>query len=579
MEEINLKRLLEVTLSLKWIIAGMLVLMLAVGCLYTFCYVEPEYQSSIKLVLAQVVQNADQTQSPDAITQSDITMNNQLVSTYTEIIKSKNVLKRVNEALGLEMSTDALSKKIKVTSVEKTQIMKITITDRNSELAQKIATELANAFKQEVMAIYKIDNVNIIDEAEISNTPSNINHIKDIIIFEMLGIFLSCGIVLIIYLMDTTLKDEKDIETEIGVPSLGMLPLYKEEIDGQRSELLSFDDSKSPITECFRTLRTNLVFARNNKNLKNILVISSFSSEGKSYVAANLAMSFAKTNKKVIIVDADMRKGRQHTIFNIKNSKGLSNCLTKISKFDSTSINQIAKYVKTTEYQNIHLIPSGRRPANPLELISSDKMIELLSILNKIYDYVIIDGTPTNIVSDSVALSKYVDATVVVAEYKKTKIEAINKVKKSIENVGANITGIILNKCPITEKAYTDKYYYAESSEEVTTSKEKSNSNDATASKDTTPKTFTDLIQDIDFDQEEFDYEEALNTKKEVLTPNIPEGNLVDYKLENISTEISSLKDIMLKMSMSMNDSKTNSYKKEIDALKKEIEELKAKLK
>ncbi|MBP3596138.1 MAG: polysaccharide biosynthesis tyrosine autokinase [Clostridia bacterium] len=579
MEEINLKRLLEVTVSLKWIIAGMLVLMLAIGCLYTFCYVEPEYQSSIKLVLAQVVQNADQTQSPDAITQSDITMNNQLVSTYTEIIKSKNVLKRVNEALGLEITTEALSKKIKVTSVEKTQIMKITITDKNSELAQKIATELANAFKQEVMAIYKIDNVNIIDEAEQSNTPSNINHVKDIIIFEMLGIFLSCGIVLIIYLMDTTLKDEKDIETEIGVPSLGMLPLYKEEIDGQRSELLSFDDSKSPITECFRTLRTNLVFARNNKNLKNILVISSFSSEGKSYVAANLAMSFAKTNKKVIIVDADMRKGRQHTIFNIKNSKGLSNCLTKISKFDSTSINQIAKYVKTTEYQNIHLIPSGRRPANPLELISSDKMIELLSILNKIYDYVIIDGTPTNIVSDSVALSKYVDATVVVAEYKKTKIEAINKVKKSIENVGANITGIILNKCPITEKAYTDKYYYAESSEEVTTSKDQSNSNDATASKDTTPKTFTDLIQDIDFDQEEFDYEEVLNAKKEVSTSNIPEGNLVDYKLENISTEISSLKDIMLKMSMSMNDSKTNSYKKEIDALKKEIEELKAKLK
>lgn len=583
MEEINLKRLLEVTLSLKWIIAGMLVLMLGIGCLYTFCYVEPEYQSSIKLVLAQVVQNADPTQGTDAITQSDITMNNQLVSTYTEIIKSKNVLKRVTETLHLEMSTDALSKKIKVTSVEKTQIMKITITDENAELAQKIAIELANAFKQEVMAIYKIDNVNIIDQAEKSNVPSNINHIKDLIVFEMLGIFLSCGIVLVIYLMDTTLKDEKDIETEIGVPSLGMLPLYKEEIDGQRSELLSFDDSKSPITECFRTLRTNLVFARNNKNLKNILVISSFSSEGKSYVAANLAMSFAKTNKKVIIVDADMRKGRQHTIFNVKNSKGLSNCLTKISKFDSTSINQIAKYVKTTEYQNIHLIPSGRRPANPLELISSDKMIELLSILNKIYDYVIIDGTPTNIVSDSIALSKYVDATVVVAEYKKTKIEAINKVKKSIENVGANITGVILNKCPITEKAYTDKYYYAESSEEVTQPKETSSTKEALASKEPVveapPKTFSDLIQDIDFDQEEFDYEEIASVKKEVSTSNIPEGNLVDYKLENISAEISSLKDIMLNISMNINDSKTNSYKKEIDALKKEIKELKEKIK
>lgn len=571
MEEINLKRLLEVTLSLKWIIVGMLILMLAIGCLYSFCYVVPQYQSSIKLVLAQMVQNEDPNQAPDAITQSDITMNNQLVSTYTEIIKSKNVLKRVNETLQLNMDVSALNKKIKVSSVDKTQIMKITITDENPELAQTIATTLANAFKEEVKAIYKIDNVNIIDEAEVSNSPSNVNHVKDIIIFEILGLFLSCGIILIVYLMDTTLKDEKDVESEIGVPSLGMIPLYKEEIDGQRSELLSFDDSKSPITECFRTLRTNLVFARNNKNLKNILVISSFSSEGKSYVAANLAMSFAKTNKKVIIVDADMRKGRQHNVFNVKNSRGLSNCLANISNFDSTSINQIAKYVRTTEYPNIHLITSGTRPANPLELISSDKMIELLSILNKVYDYVIIDGTPTNIVSDSIALSKYVDATVVVAEYKKTKIEAINKVKKSIENVGASITGVILNKCPITEKAYTDKYYYAESSDETSVAKQEKT--------ETKPKSFNDLIKDIDFDQDEFEFEEKSNKMSIVPNQEIKEGTLVDYKLENISSEISSLKDIMLKMAMNINDSKTASYKKEIEDLKKEIEELKSKIK
>lgn len=571
MEEINLKRLLEVTLSLKWIIVGMLVLMLGIGCLYSFCYVVPKYQSSIKLVLAQMVQNEDSNQIPDAITQSDITMNNQLVSTYTEIIKSKNVLKRVNETLQLDSDVNSLSRKIKVSSVDKTQIMKITITDENPELAQTIATTLANAFKEEVKAIYKIDNVNIIDEAEVSNSPSNVNHVKDIIIFEMLGLFLSCGIILIVYLMDTTLKDEKDVESEIGVPSLGMIPLYKEEIDGQRSELLSFDDSKSPITECFRTLRTNLVFARNNKNLKNILVISSFSSEGKSYVAANLAMSFAKTNKKVIIVDADMRKGRQHNVFNVKNSRGLSNCLANISNFDSTSINQIAKYVRTTEYSNIHLITSGTRPANPLELISSDKMIELLSILNKVYDYVIIDGTPTNIVSDSIALSKYVDATVVVAEYKKTKIEAINKVKKSIENVGASITGVILNKCPITEKAYTDKYYYAESSDETSVAKQEKTENK--------PKSFNDLIKDIDFDQDEFEFEEKSNKMPIVPNQEIKEGTLVDYKLENISSEISSLKDIMLKMAMNINDSKTASYKKEIEDLKKEIEELKSKIK
>lgn len=566
MEEINLKRLVEVAFSLKWIIIGMAILMAAIGSLYSYVYVVPVYDSSIKLVLSQV-QTADKdSQDSDSITQTDITMNNQLVATYTEIIKSKDVLKRVIENLNLDITQDSLNKKIKVSSVTGTQVLQITITDENAENAKNIVTEIGKVFTEEVQTIYNMNNVKVIEEAEVSNKPSNINHVKDIIIFEILGIFLSCGIVLIIYLIDTTIKDEKDIENEIGVASLGMLPLYKEEVNGERREILSFDDSKSPITECFRTLRTNLVFARNNKNLKNILVLSSFSSEGKSYVTANLAMSFAKTNKKVIIIDADMRKGRQHAIFDVKNSRGLSNCLANISEFDSTTINQIAKYVRNTEYPNVHLITSGTRPANPLELISSDKMIELISLLDKIYDYVIIDGTPSNIVSDSIALSKYVDATVLVAEYKKTKVEAINKVKKAIENVGGTITGIIINKCPVTEKAYTEKYYYAEGTESSKSEKKE----EVVVEK----KSFNDLIKGVDLDKDDFEVESFVHTPIENNNSAKLEDNLLDYKLENISNEISSLKDIMLKMALNSNNEKS----KEIDELKKEIEDLKKKV-
>ena len=565
MEEINLKRLLEVAISLKFVIIGMLILMGAVGVFYSFAYVVPVYDSSTRLVLSQVQNTAEVEQTTDSITQSDIVMNNQLVSTYSEIIKSKNILKKVIEKLTLPIDEDALYKKIKVTAVDGTQILKITVTDQDAIIAKDIANELSAVFIEEVKTIYNINNVTVLDHAEISTEPSNVNHIKDIIIFEILGLFLSAGIVIVIYLLDTTIKDEKDIETEIGVSALGMIPLYKEEVNGERRELLSFDDSKSPITECFRTLRTNLVFARNNKNLKNILILSSFSSEGKSYVTANLAMSFAKTNKKVIIIDADMRKGRQHKIFDVKNSRGLSNCLANIAEFDSTSINQVAKYVNTTEYPNIHLITSGTRPANPLELISSDKMVELICLLDKIYDYVIIDGTPTNIVSDSIALSKFVDATVVVAEYKKTKIEAIKKVKKCVENVGSTVTGIILNKCPITEKGYTDKYYYAESAET------QENENEPKVEE---KKTFNDLIKNVDFDKDEFE-EEILSIEKRdnKKCDESKADNLVEYKLENISNEISGLKDILIKMAMKNNDD----YKKEIDSLRKEIESLKKK--
>lgn len=568
MEEINLKRLFEIALSLKFVIIGMLILMAAVGSLYSFCYVEPKYNSTVKLVLAQVVQNSQDSDSTnDAITQSDININNELVSTYSEIIKSKKIIRTVIQNLNLEDDEEELAEAITVSSVTDTQILKISVSNINPKLAKKIATEIATAFIQEVQGIYNISNINIIDEAEIAEEPYNINHIKDLIIFEVLGIFLSGGIVLIIYLLDTSVKDEGDVEKELGLPSLGTIPLYKEEIDGERKELLSFEDSKSPITECFRTLRTNLVFAKNNANLKNILVISSFSSEGKSYVAANLAMSFAKANKKVIVIDADMRKGRQHVIFNAKNTRGLSNCLSNISKFDSTSINQIAKYVKNTEYPNIHLIPSGTRPVNPLELISSDKMIELISVLDKIYDYVIIDGTPTNIVSDSVALSKCVDATVLVAEYKKTKIELLKKVKKSVENVGGAITGVIINKCPITERAYTEKYYYSEGTGDTELENKVENSEEIKN------VSFKDLIKDIDFDKEDLDFEDVQLAPKVVAdTNNIQGDKYIDYKLDIISQEINSLKDIVVK---SLLESQKANYEKEISKLKKEIEELK----
>ena len=572
MEEINLKRLFEVAFSLKWLIIVIMILCAFAGYMYSYKYVVPVYNSSIKLVLSQVQDsNPQENESKEeSITQSDILINNQLVETYSEIIKSKNVTKKVIENLQLSINEETLSEKIQVSYVDGTQVLKITVTDENPEVSKNIATEVGKVFKEEIKSIYNINNVTVIEEAEANYVPANVNHVRDIIIFEAIGAFISIIIVMIFCLFDTTIKDEKDIENEMGVTSLGMIPFYKEGVNGERKELLSFEDSKSPITECFRTLRTNLVFARNNNNLKNILVLSSFSSEGKSYITANLAMSFAKTNRRVIIIDADMRKGRQHKIFNVRNSRGLSNCLANIAEMDSTNINQIAKYVKNTNFPNIHLITSGTRPANPLELISSDRMIELIGILDKIYDYVIIDGTPTNIVSDSIALSKYVDATVMVAEYKKTKIESVVKVKKAIENVGGNITGIILNKCPITEKAYTEKYYYVEGTGNEDSNKKHNESIEF--------KSFYDLIKDVDFEKENSYEEEFIPERDEIFEPGrLDNSNYVDYRLDNISSEISSLKDAMLKLAMSINENQSSSYRKEIEDLKNEIQTLKEK--
>ena len=215
---------------------------------------------------------------------------------------------------------------------------------------------------------------------------------------------------------------------------------------------------KSYVSESFRTLRTNIQFMNSNKNIKSILVTSTMQAEGKSYVSSNLAATFAQANKKVIIVDADMRKGRIHEVFKIAKQPGLSNYLSGIT-VNGTS-DEFKDYIKQTSIENLYVLPMGNTPPNPSELIASEKMISLIKNLKEIFDVVIFDGTPSKIVTDSVILSREVDTTLIVTGHNKTKMDDLKKVQKDIENVGGKIAGVVINNVPINTKKYASSYYY-----------------------------------------------------------------------------------------------------------------------
>ena len=303
-----------------------------------------------------------------------------------------------------------------------------------------------------------MNNVYAMDYAEVSNYPYNINHIKDITIFTVIGFIVSLGIVVIIYLLDTTIKSEKDVEEYSGLSVLSTIPVYQNRNKKHFNELIVKELPKAPISECFKTFRTNVMFSIQNRKLNTILVTSSLTGEGKSFVSANLAVTFAQSGKKVILIDTDMRKGRVHKIFGLSHKHGLSNCLSSIAK-DGSLVN-INDFIKTTEIPNLHIMTSGDVPPNPSELLSSPNMRRFLTALNSQYDVVICDGTPCVLVSDSVILSKIVDTTVVVTAYKTTKLDNLIKVKKAIEIVGGNIGGVVINKMAINSKSYHNKYYY-----------------------------------------------------------------------------------------------------------------------
>ena len=230
-----------------------------------------------------------------------------------------------------------------------------------------------------------------------------------------------------------------------------------------QSELVVFNDPKSSISESFRTLRTNIQFMNMNKELKCLLVTSSFPGEGKSWVSSNLAITFAQLGQKVLLIDADLRKGRLYKVFETPQKPGLSNYLSKMSANEAGKKENFNEIVKKTVEHNLYFIPSGTFPPNPSELLISSQMKALVEGLEEFFDIVIIDGTPCQLVTDARILARIADSTVVVAEYNKTKKEVLKKTVKSIKNIGGNIAGIVINKIPHSSKNYYGNGYYYDS--------------------------------------------------------------------------------------------------------------------
>lgn len=222
MEEINLKDLFNYFLSKIWIILIVTILAILVGCLYGLFLKTPLYKSSTTIVLARVNDNVSET---NGITQNDILLNQKLVSTYREIIKSRRILNQVIENLDLNVTYDVLKNKITVTNEKDTELIRISVSDENAKQAKLIANEIAHVFNNEIVDIYSIKNVSIIDYAEEESAPYNINVVKQTVLAGMVGLVLSCAIVFTMFYFDTTIKSADEIESKIGLPLLGAVPM------------------------------------------------------------------------------------------------------------------------------------------------------------------------------------------------------------------------------------------------------------------------------------------------------------------------------------------------------------------
>ena len=300
----------------------------------------------------------------------------------------------------------------------------------------------------------QVNNIRVIDYAQAPKDPIKPKKLENILTGMILS-FLFCA--LYIYLteqFDNSIKDQGDLEDKIGLPYLGAIP----SLEAIKSRLkISTDDladiDKDPgMSEAVRNVRTNLIFSAPENSMKTILVTSVLPQEGKSFVSSYLAFSFAKNGMKTVIVDADLRKPRLHKIFNVARTPGLVNALVENISVENA--------VSDTIYPNLYVMPSGSNTPNPLELLSSKKINEIITELAKRFDKIIIDTPPSFNISDALVLSKAANFTVFVTRSGMVSSDVLTKVKDRFVSSGAKIAGAVINFSDVSKNSYYDNKYY-----------------------------------------------------------------------------------------------------------------------
>lgn len=224
MEELNLKQLINIIWNGKKYIIITIILSVLLGIGYSYFLVTPKYESSTTLVLAKAEEKVSNEIST-GITQTDLNLNKNLVSTYRELIRSKTVIRQVMDNLKItDLKENTLKNNISVSSVKDTELIEITVRDENPERATNIANEIAKVFTVQVAEIYNINNVHVIDKAELNNVPYNVHHTKDIAVIALIGAILSIVCIIILSLLDTTVKTQEDIEKVTGMIILAEIP-------------------------------------------------------------------------------------------------------------------------------------------------------------------------------------------------------------------------------------------------------------------------------------------------------------------------------------------------------------------
>lgn len=349
--------------------------------------------------------------------------------------------------------------------------------DTNKALLNSL---LQGAKENDVVIAGKPNNISVVDYGLVPDAPIGPNRTRTVFTAFFLSIGLGIGFALFLEYLDDSVRTTEEVERGLHLPALAVIPsvggvakhrllgtskaLLRRNGNGHsdsREELLINADSRSPLAEAYRHLRTSVLLSSAGRAPKALLVTSSLPGEGKTTTAVNTASILAQTGASVVIVDADMRRPRLHSIFDVPDQLGLSSILSS-----SVSDDEIVAMINLDEAKGVNVLTSGPIPPNPAELIGSDQMRHLMTMLQSKFDHVIIDSPPVSSFTDGVLISTMVDGVLLVVHGGKSSRHIVRRAKQLLQEVGAKIFGVVLNNTQVQahdyyhyQRYYSEKYY------------------------------------------------------------------------------------------------------------------------
>lgn len=420
-----------------------------------------KYQSNTTLYVEPSV-NANEVDYQGILT------NQRMVQAYAEIIKSRTVINKTIKKLNLDTTYNEFIKNLDVKVNTDTQMISIYFKDENNKLARDTANTLAEVFISEINTKLNVNNISVVDKAILTKEPVEPRKILNIAIGVIGGLLVGLILAFILQSLDNKIKTHEDVKKYLKIKTLGVIPhnSIDSEVKGKKKKYIKpvngvnikmLNDPTSVISESIRIIRTNLNFS----DIKTINVTSTVPSEGKSEVITNLAISFAMLDKKVLVVDCDLRKSKVHRNFGILRNRGVSDVVLSKGELDYKDVVQTCHYEKV----DLDILTAGSKISNSSELINSKYFAKLISDLKNDYDLVLIDCPPISNMTDGVLVSKLTDGTVYVIESNRTDYQVISDCLEELRNNKVFLLGAILTKVDVKKEkrlyGYKYDYYYS----------------------------------------------------------------------------------------------------------------------